>query len=59
MKYLFNFNIFEKKYTGKKETYRLTDIHLDKNNNLVGTCKKCDKLIDVTDQEHFIKCKKD
>lgn len=60
MKHLLNFKIFEKEeYTGKKETYRLKDIHLDKDGELVGTCKNCEKEIKVSDQEHFIKCKKD
>ena len=62
MKYLNLFEQFKKKekpeYTGKKETYRLKDIHYDKRGELVGICKECGETIDVEDQEHF-PCKKD
>lgn len=59
MKHLLNFKIFEKEeYTGKKETYRLKNVHLDGEDELVGTCKKCGEKVKVADQRHFIKCKK-
>lgn len=46
----------KKEYTGKKETWRLSNIHLDNKKNLVGTCKGCGKVVDVTNQEHTIPC---
>lgn len=62
MKYLNLFEQFKKKekqeYSGKKETYRLKNIHYDNNGDLVGTCKACDEIISVEDQKHF-PCKKD
>jgi Fe2+ or Zn2+ uptake regulation protein len=62
MKHLNLFEQFKKKekieYTGKKETYRLKDIHYSKNGDLVGTCKDCGKTVNLEDQEHF-PCKKD
>lgn len=57
MKHLNLFEQFKKKekeeYKGKKETYRLKDIHYDKNGDLIGTCKECGKNISVEDQKHF------
>lgn len=43
-------------YNGKKETWRLSNIHLDKENNLVGTCKGCGKVVEVSNQEHSVPC---
>jgi hypothetical protein len=62
MKYLNLFEQFNKKekqeYTGKKQTYRLKDIHYNKKGDLVGTCRDCEEVISIEDQNHF-PCKKD
>ena len=62
MIHLEKFNLFKKKrtkeeYKGKKETYRFSNIHQDKNGDLIGDCKNCKKTkVDIAD--HGNTCKK-
>jgi len=62
MIHLEKFSLFKKKktkeeYAGKTETYRFSNIHQDKNGDLIGDCKNCKKTkVDIAD--HGNTCKK-
>ena len=63
MKYLESFINFRKKknteYTGKTETYRFKNIHKNEKGDVIGTCKHCDKEVQIAEHETCEKMPKD